>query len=340
MNPGRPGGGGPAVVLLGDVMTDLVARLDGPLVPAGDSPARISVEGGGAAANTAAWLAGLGVRTVLLGRVGDDAAGRSATGALRAAGVETRFAVDRERPTGTVIVLVEPGGERTMVPDAGANAALAAEDLPTQVFRRAAHLHLSGYTLLRPGSRGAGLAALGLARAAGMTVSVDAASAGPLEAAGAARFLSWIGGIEILFANLPEARTLARASQGPSTAVTAAVGSSPLVHGAQPRTIGSVLTEHCRLAVVKLGAEGALACTSGGECEHVGAVPLDPGAAVDSTGAGDAFAAGFLRAWLAGRPVGDALRSGSALAARAVSGVGARPALPSIGTESQSTQSR
>src|SRR5581483_1913018 len=76
--------GAPTVVLLGDVMTDLVARLAGPLVPASDSPARISVEGGGAAANTASWLAGLGARSVLLGRVGDDAAGRAAANGLRA----------------------------------------------------------------------------------------------------------------------------------------------------------------------------------------------------------------------------------------------------------------
>jgi sugar/nucleoside kinase (ribokinase family) len=173
----NPSAGGsaqpPTVVLLGDIMTDLVARLDGPLVPASDSPARITAEGGGAAANTASWLAGLGVHAVLLGRVGDDPAGRAAAEGLRAAGVEVRFAIDPALATGTVIVLVEPGGERTMVPDPGANDALTEQDLPAEAFTRGAHLHLSGYTLLKPGSRDAGLAALGLARAAGMTVSVD-----------------------------------------------------------------------------------------------------------------------------------------------------------------------
>lgn len=296
------------VVLLGDVMTDLLARLDGPLVPASDSPARITAEGGGAAANTASWLVGLGVRAVLLGRVGDDPAGRSAADGLRAAGVEVRFAIDPVLATGTVIVLVEPGGERTMVPDPGANAALTMQDLPTEAFTRGAHLHLSGYTLLKPGSRAAGLAALDLARAAGMTVSVDVASVGPLCTVGAYRFLDWIDGIDVLFANRSEAAFLATGDAADD----------------DPQVTTAILARRCGLAVVKLGADGASARGPAGVFEHADAVRLDPHAAVDSTGAGDAFAAGFLHGWLTGLPTADALRSGCALAARAVSAIGAR----------------
>ncbi len=333
---GRPSA--PTVVLLGDFMTDLVARLEGPLVPASDSPARISAEGGGAAANTASWLATLGVRAVLLGRVGDDPAGRAGVDALRAGGVETRLAVDPDRPTGTVIVLVEPGGERTMVPDPGANEALSAADLPADVFRPGAHLHLSGYTLLRAGSRGAGLAALDLARASGMTVSVDAASVGPLEAAGAARFLAWINGIDVLFANQAEAETLAFAVRSSSMTTGAAEESSSTTRLLHPADNALALIEHCGLAVVKLGARGALARSRMGEYECVDAAQLEPGTAVDSTGAGDAFAAGFLHDWLSGRSLAGALRSGCALAGRAIRGVGARssspPSSPGIGSES------
>jgi sugar/nucleoside kinase (ribokinase family) len=317
---------GPTVVLLGDVMTDLVARLAGPLVPASDSPARISVEGGGAAANTASWLASIGARSVLLGRIGDDAAGRAATNGLRANGVETRFAIDRQRPTGTVIVLVEPGGERTMVPDPGANEALTADDLPQDAFVPGAHLHLSGYTLLRPSSREAGLAALDLARAAGMTTSVDAASVGPLETAGAERFLGWVSGIDVLFANQPEARTLASAAHSSPPAITAPDESAATIHRLNSVSAARAIAEHCGLAVVKLGALGALGCSSSGDYEYVDAVPLGADAAVDSTGAGDAFAAGFLRQWLAAAPLAEALRSGCVLAARAVRAVGARSA--------------
>ncbi|MGH6656605.1 MAG: carbohydrate kinase family protein [Actinocrinis sp.] len=317
-----------AVVLLGDVMTDLVARLDGPLVAASDSPARISVEGGGAAANTASWLAGLGARAVLLGRVGHDAAGRAAADGLRATGVETRFATDPDRPTGTVIVLVEPGGERTMVPDPGANAALDERDLPTDAFVRGAHLHLSGYTLLRPGSRDAGLAALRLARDAGMTASVDAASVGPLKAVGADRFLAWIDGVDVLFANRAEAVCLAE-----TDSVRGEVGVGLDDDGdddddddddGDVRAAARVLSECCGLVVVKLGARGALGRTAGGAFERVDAVGLAPGAAVDTTGAGDAFAAGFLHAWLGHTPLRAALGAGCVLAARAVTSVGAR----------------
>ncbi len=303
------------VVLLGDVMTDLVARLEGPLVPASDSPARITAEGGGAAANTASWLAGLGTRAVLLGRVGDDDAGRAAADGLRAAGVEVRFALDPRRATGTVIVLVEPGGERTMVPDPGANDALTEQDLPADVFERGAHLHLSGYTLLKPGSRDAGLAALRMARAAGMTVSVDAASAGPLRTVGAGRFLAWIEGTDVLFANRPEAAYLA--GHADADVDVDADG--------DPDAAADVLSRHCGLAVVKLGPDGALGRSAHGASEHADALRLAAGTVVDSTGAGDAFAAGFLHAWLTGLPLADALRSGCTLAARAVSAVGARP---------------
>lgn len=318
--------GGPTVVLLGDIMTDLVARLAGPLVPASDSPARISVEGGGAAANTASWLAGLGARSVLLGRIGDDQAGRAATRGLRAAGVETRFAIDRQRPTGTVIVLVEPGGERTMVPDPGANETLTPEDLPADVFEPGAHLHLSGYTLLRASTHEAGMAALDLARAAGMTVSVDAASVGPLETAGAERFLGWINGIDVLFANQSEARTLAAAAHSSTPAITAAVEPSATIRRLNSVSAARAISEHCGLAVVKLGALGALACSSTGDYEYVDAVAVGAEATIDSTGAGDAFAAGFLRPWVTGSPLSEALRSGCALAARAVRVIGARSA--------------
>lgn len=318
--------GPPTVVLLGDVMTDLVARLAGPLVPASDSPARISVEGGGAAANTASWLASLGARSVLLGRIGDDAAGRAATNGLHAHGVETRFAIDRQRPTGTVIVLVEPGGERTMVPDAGANEALSGDDLPYDVFTAGAHLHLSGYTLLRPGSREAGLAALDLAREAGMSTSVDAASVGPLETAGAERFLHWIDGVDVLFANQPEARTLASAAHSAPPPIPATDQSPATIHRLNSVSAARAIAEHCGLAVVKLGAFGALACSSTGDYEYMDAVPLGVDAAIDSTGAGDAFAAGFLRQWLTTASLADALRSGCVLAAQAVRMVGARSA--------------
>ena len=131
-------------------MVDVVARLEDELVRGSDTPARLERHGGGSAANVAAWLAACGVPVTFVGRAGDDAAGREAVAALEAAGVDARVALDPERPTGTCLVLVEPGGERTMVPDAGANDGIVVDDLP-----EGTHLHLAGYTLLREGSRAA-----------------------------------------------------------------------------------------------------------------------------------------------------------------------------------------
>ena len=155
--------GGP-VVVVGDVMTDVLAAFDGPLVPAGDTPASIALRPGGSGANTAAWLGHLRVPTIFVGRVGDDAFGRDAARALREAGVTPRLAMAGAAATGTVIVLVDAAGERTMLPDSGANAGLAPEHIPGDVLLPGGHLHLSGYTLLRPSTRPAALAALAAAR--------------------------------------------------------------------------------------------------------------------------------------------------------------------------------
>jgi ribokinase len=168
---------GAPVVVLGDVKTDVVARIDGPLAHASDTPARIVMRPGGSAANTAAWLGRLGVPVVMAGCVGDDAPGREARAALEAECVVAALAVAPGLATGACIVLVERDGERTMLPDAGANAALPVAPLPD-----CAHLHVSGYALIREGSRGAARAALAAAAAIGATTSVDPASAAPLAA--------------------------------------------------------------------------------------------------------------------------------------------------------------
>ena len=145
-------------LVLGDVMFDVVARLSGPLAPGSDTHAVIRFHGGGSAANTAAWLAEAGAEPVLVGRVGDDDAGRSPCETNCApTGSRPSLTVDPELPTGTCIVLVGPDGERTMAPDAGANDALSESDLTDELLASVGHLHVAGYALLRSGlaARGA-----------------------------------------------------------------------------------------------------------------------------------------------------------------------------------------
>ena len=110
------------IVVVGDLMVDVVAALPGPLAHGSDTPARISHTQGGSGANVAAWLAAAGADAAFAGRAGADPLGDAAVAAL--AGVALAVERDPERPTGTCIVLVHPGGERTMIPDAGANDAL------------------------------------------------------------------------------------------------------------------------------------------------------------------------------------------------------------------------
>ena len=255
------------LVVLGDLMVDVVARIADPLAHASDTPARISVQGGGSAANTAAWAASIATDIALVCRVGDDDRGRAAVAELR--GVDVHATVDPERPTGTCIVLVEPGGERTMLPDSGAN------DGPLGEIPLGDHLHVVGYALLRDGPRATALAAIERARAADMTVSVDPSSWALLRP-------GTIPPVDLLLPNEREAEYLDGGEM-----------------------------------VVKLGAAGA----RWGDVH----VPAEPVEVVDTTGAGDAFAAGFLSARLNGADRREALEAGCALAARAVAQVGARP---------------
>ncbi len=285
-------------VVLGDVMVDVVVRLSRPLARASDAPALIGFHGGGSAANTAAWLAAAGAETVLVGRVGDDERGGGARDELRAAGVDVRLAVDPQFPTGTCLVLVGPDGERTMAPDAGANDALREGDLPGELLVEGGHLHVAGYALLRQRSRPAARGAIERALKAGMTVSVDPSSAALLSPA----FLDCAAGAGLLLPNAPEAQALT----GEDDAERAA----------------RKLTERFGEVVVTLGAEGAL-WTAGDQAIRAAAVPVE--AVEDSTGAGDAFAAGFLGARVGGASAAEALAAGCRLAARAVATAGARP---------------
>ncbi|MEU8261185.1 PfkB family carbohydrate kinase [Micromonospora sp. NPDC048999] len=293
----------PGIVVVGDVITDVVAVLTGPLATGSDTAAGIRFSGGGQAANTAAWLAAQGADVTLAAAVGDDEAGRERVAELTRGGVTCAVERHEGYPTGTVIVLAHDG-ERTMISQRGANLRLTAEQVDRALAAApdAGHLHLSAYTLLDAGSRGAGLRALAAARERGLTTSVDAASAAPLRRAGAPAFLTWVRDVDLLLVNTDEATVLAG--------------------GLDPAAQGRALTAVARRVVVKRGAAGAVWVDRGGVVETAAAhgVPV-----VDVTGAGDAFAAGLLTAWLAGADPRTALSRAGDLGALAVSSVGARP---------------
>lgn len=288
---------GDRVRCVGELMADVVAHLPVELAVGSDTRATVRLTGGGAGANTAAWLAALGIRVALTARVGDDVAGRALVADLAESGVDVAdVAVAPDTPTGTCLVLVDPHGERTMVPDAGANAALAGV-----AWSPGEHLHVSAYALFHAGVREPVLDAVAAARAGGATVSLDLASSAPLRSLGPDVVRGWCADTLVL-ANLDEAHVVTGRGD--------------------PAAAALELASWGRAAVVKAGRDGAW-CAADDVVERV-PVPavVTP---VDTTGAGDAFAAGLLAALAGGATLSVAVNNGHAVAARVIQRVGARP---------------
>lgn len=294
------------VVVVGDLMTDTVARAAFPLAKGSDTPAQVTTHGGGSGANIASWLAVEGLEVAFVGRRGSDIAGRNRDMELMGYGVDARLVMDPERPTGTCVVLVTHKGDRTMLSDPGANGALLPEDIPQDLFSQGSHLHVSGYSLLNEGSRQAAVHALTMARQTGMSISVDGGSSSPLKRVGAEPYLEWTQGTRLLVVSAKEAEVLTGRDV--------------------PEQAAKVLTAWYPQVVIKMAAEGALWYTNG-RPEPITA-PADPvDKIIDGTGAGDAFIAGLLPAWLEGKPPAEALAEGCRAGAKATRHLGARPDL-------------
>ncbi|MFD7874557.1 carbohydrate kinase family protein [Streptomyces sp. NPDC059766] len=300
MTTGRDG----ALLVVGDVVTDVVARHRGPLATGTDTAASIRTLPGGAGANVACWAAHWGCPEVrMLGRVGADAAVWHER-ELACHGVRPRLVVDAQAPTGTVICLVDTGeaAERTFLTDSGACLRLDPGDWSDALLDGVAWLHLSGYLLFSEPSRALVAAALESARACGVPVSLDPASAGFLVGLGVERFLELVAGVTLLLPSRDEACLLTGL---PDTADAAAK-----------------LSRHVPLVVAKQGADGALVARSGTVPVRVPAVPATPR---DTTGAGDAFTGAFLAALLAGAEPEEAAAQGCRAGAQAVERIGGRP---------------
>jgi ribokinase len=306
----------PRVVVLGDLVLDVVLAPADRLETGTDVPGRVALCQGGSAANTARWLGRLGARTVLISAVGRDAPGRALVDAVRSDGVVARVRRVPGRRTGRIGVLVTSGGERSFVADRGAADALAPADLQAAWFKGADLLHLPAYSLLGEPLGTAGREAIRLARAVGALVSIDLASVGPLLRGGRQAALALVRGLtpDLLFATKVELHGLV--GSGGSTSARA--------------------LELAPVVVVKRGPKGAtvLIRAEGPTAALRFDVATRPLAAADTTGAGDAFDAGFIAEWLASRAdsrvASIALRraalAGHRIAARQVSAP--RPELP------------
>lgn len=284
--PGRaPRPEPPRIVVLGDLALDVVIAPARALETGSDVPGRVTFVPGGSAANTARWLARLGARTTLIAAVGRDGTGRALVDAVRSDGVTARVTRVAGSRTARIAVLVGPDGERSFVPDRGAADRLAPSDLRPAWFAGAQALHLPAYSLIGEPLGAAGRRAIELARAAGAVVSVDLASVGPLLEHGRRAAHDLISGAvpEFLFATAAEANAL--------------LGGGP-VEG---------LLDSAMIAVVKRGSKGATVLARSGTERLRFEIATTPFEAADTTGAGDAFDAGFLVGWFAATAAGRTL---------------------------------
>jgi ribokinase len=243
------------ICTLGDLLLDVVVRLDSPIAEDTDTYGRTKVGAGGQAANVAAWVVALGGAARFIGKRARDPAGRLLEEELAGRGIELAGPVV-ESGTGTVVSIATPDGRRTMLSDRGVAVQLAKDEVVQAWFEGCERLHLPAYSLVAPPIRGAAIEAAEFAP----KVSVDLSSTAALEVAGVDRFRAMVLelGPDVVFANEAEAGLV-----GPLDVET---------------------------LVIKRGARGCVVRTGSAQREY----PAHPAEVVDTTGAGDAFAAGFL----------------------------------------------
>lgn len=269
---------------LGDLVEDVVVFVDDPVNVASDTAARIERRRGGSAANVAAVAAGLGHDARFLGQVGAEPIGAALLADLSASGVDTSF-VRRAGRTATIAVLVDPTGERTMLTDRGACTDL---DRPDPAWLDGVTtLHVPLYSLSGPPIATTASTVIGWAHDRGIDAAIDVSSVALLDDLGRDAVVELLGRLApaVVFANGDEAEALD--VDGP-------------IAGA--------------VTVVKRGARPAVLYAEGVRRE----VPAEPVDEVgDTTGAGDAFAAGFLTADWRSDPV-EACRIGHRTAAAVI----------------------
>jgi sugar/nucleoside kinase (ribokinase family) len=283
-------------------MLDVVAQI--PTSPhelhlGNDTPTIISTHGGGAGGNVASWLAVLGNDVTMVGRIGNDAAGSAITAEFDALGISYGEIVKEGLDTGVVVCLVDPSGERTMLAHNGANAGLSISDLPALDGVDA--IYLTGYAPLAPLSREGVLEMVRTINSRGIPIIFDPATVGGMRGVPVEEILAWCALMDAVTMNEEEAIYLSGLSDLESAL--------------------NFFVELTPCAIIKRGSAGAIGLERGGQIVSVAA---KTSVVVDTTGAGDAFAAGFIDAFIGRRDFSYAIERASAVAGHCVAIVGAR----------------
>lgn len=291
------------VLCIGDVMLDVIARIN--VSPqkinfGSDTASRISTSSGGAAGNVAAWLTRTDARSTIVSHVGDDPAGAAIVAEFDALGVSHGDLVIPGETSGVVVVLVDSSGERTMFPDKGANSRLTAQDLPDLSSFQA--VYISGYALLNPLARDGVLAMIEKIKAAGLPIYFDPASVGAMKDVADKELHTWFSMMDVLLLNEEE-----------SIYITGSVDIERAL---------DYLLDFSQVVVIKRGSAGAIAKARGFDSISL---PAFAATVIDTTGAGDSFAAGFIASYSKNHDLTAALHAGGELAAGCVAIVGGRP---------------
>jgi len=284
---------GPRVIVVGDLTLDVVLSPDRALLSASDVPGAVRLRQGGSAATAARWFGRLGARAQLVCAVGRDGPGRALVEAVRSDGVVVRASRVVGQPTARVGVLVSADGERSFVADRGAADQLTPADLRAAWFKAADLLHVPLYSLLGEPLGSTGREAIRLARAAGAEVSLDLASIGPLLARGRPAALALVRGV------------------APDVLLGTAIELAALLDSPNRAVLGARALALAPVVIVKRGGNGASVHLLDGSGSSITFdVATRPLAATDTTGAGDAFDAGFLLGFIEGRRTGRSTPAG------------------------------
>jgi sugar/nucleoside kinase (ribokinase family) len=265
------------------------------IIKAGTFNFKRNMVSGGSAANTIHGLAMLGAKTGFIGSIGKDATGDFFENDMKMAGVKT-FLLRRESDTGTAIAFISPGSERTFATHLGAAVELDSDDLNPEDFKEFDILYIEGYQII---NKNLVERACTIAKQNNMKIALDLASYNVVDAR-LTDFKEIIEKyIDIVFANEDEARSFT---------------------GYAPVEALNILSKSCEIGVIKIGKEGSM-IRRGEEIIRIGTIPVQ---CVDTTGAGDLYASGFLYGYAGGLSLERCGEFGSVLAGHVIEIVGAR----------------
>lgn len=293
-------------LVFGDVMMDILVKVESALNYGSDAIGSIAIEGGGSAANFASWLSYLDDNVLFIGKIGDDFAGIFLKKDLEKYGVKSILIEGKGEASGKIIILIDKRGERTMITDRGANLTIRASDIPKEFPSNAQHLHLTGYSFF--GSQtllDSTLTILEKCRERGLTVSVDPSSYSFIREFGPQKFLDVTKGIDIIFPNFEEGKILTGTNK-------------------EEEIVKSLLRFYPTV-VLKLGEKGCIVAT---DKVFFTIQSRNQISNPDTTGAGDAFAAAFVKGYIKNKF--DLKKSGEVaneIASLCVSRKGGRPPL-------------